>query len=327
VQIESRQLRQLVVLARSGSFAAAARRLSLTEPALLRNVQSLERELGLRLFHRRHGGIALTSAGEIVVGRAERVVDALEALSGDVLRSELERLATLRIGAGMVPRIRLLPLALARFVESQPGLKVEVNIGAVGGFLRALLREEIDVYVGDAVEASADPRFEVIRLSPEPGVWVVRDGHPLAGLATIAPDDLSAHTLAHTSLPPRWRSLLDAIAPRSWVRCDDLVTLQRVVLESGAVGLLPRAFVTGELASGVLRAIPVELPQLNAEVGVVLRLGTGAGEAIAALVDALRAVDRGSGQPSGYAPSETEQNAVPQRNRSTRGAGKVAPAG
>jgi DNA-binding transcriptional LysR family regulator len=319
VQIESRQLRQLVVLARSGSFAAAARRLSLTEPALLRNVQALERELGLRLFHRRHGGIALTSAGEIVVGRAERVVDALETLSGDVLRSELDRLATLRVGAGMVPRVRLLPLALARFLETRPGVKVEVRVDVVGGFLRALLREEIDLYVGDVVEAAADPRFEVVRLTPEPGVWVVRDGHPLASQGPLAPSALSPHALAHTTLPPRWRALLESIAPRSWIRCDDLVTLRRVVLESGAVGLLPRTFVLEELASGALRAIAVELPELRAELGVVVRLGTRRHEAIAVLVDALRAADCGD-LSQGAAPTEPGSNSVPLRNRSASGA-------
>jgi DNA-binding transcriptional LysR family regulator len=319
VQIESRQLRQLVVLARSGSFAAAARRLSLTEPALLRNVQALERELGLRLFHRRHGGIALTSAGEIVVGRAERVVDALETLSGDVLRSELDRLATLRVGAGMVPRIRLVPLALARFVESQPTVKVEVRVDTVGGFLRALLREEIDLYVGDAVEAAADPRFEIVRLTSEPGVWVVRDGHPLAARGAVAPSDLSPHALAHTSLPPRWRALLDAIAPRSWIRCDDLVTLRRVVLESNAVGLLPRSFVSAELASGALRSIPVELLELRAELGVVVRLGTRRHEAIAALVEALLAADCGD-LSQGSSPTESGSNSVPLRNRTASGA-------
>lgn len=323
MQIESRQLRQLVVLARSGSFAAAARRLSLTEPALLRNVQALERELDLRLFHRRHGGIALTSAGEIVVGRAERVVDALETLSGDVLRSELDRLATLRVGAGMVPRVRLLPLALARFVEAQPAVKIEVRVDTVGGFLRALLREEIDLYVGDAVEASADPRFEVVRLTPEPGVWLVRAGHPLDGLAAVAPSELSPYTLAHTSLPPRWRALLETIAPPSWIRCDDLVTLRRVVLAGGAVGLLPRTFVTEELASGSLRSIPVELPELTAELGVVVRLGTRNHEAIAALVDALRAADCGD-LPQGSAPAEAGSNSVPLRNRTASGAAAKA---
>jgi DNA-binding transcriptional LysR family regulator len=314
VQIESRQLRQLVVLARSGSFAAAAQRLAMTEPALLRNVQALERELGLRLFHRRHGGIELTSAGEIVVGRAVRVVDTLETLSGDVLRSELDRLATLRVGAGMVPRIRLLPLALARFVESQPNAKVEVRVDTVGGFLRALLREEIDLYVGDAVDAAADPRFEVVRLTPEPGVWIVREGHPLAGLGAVAPSELSPYTLAHTTLPPRWRALLETIAPRSWIRCDDLVTLRRVVLEGGAVGLLPRTCVTGELASGALRSIPVELPELTAEIGVVVRLGTRGHETIAALVEALRAADRGD-LSQGTEPTDTGSNSVQPRNR------------
>lgn len=322
MQIESRQLRQLVVLARSGSFAAAARRLSLTEPALLRNVQALERELGMRLFHRRHGGIALTSAGEIVVGRAERVVDALETLSGDVLRSELDRLATLRVGAGMVPRVRLLPVALARFVESKPAVKVEVRVDTVGGFLRALLREEIDLYVGDAVEASADPRFEVVRLTPEPGVWIVRDGHPLAGEGSVAASELGPYTLAHTSLPPRWRALLETIAPRSWIRCDDLVTLRRVVLEGSAVGLLPRTVVTGELASGALRSIPVELPELRAEVGVVVRLGTRSHETIAALVEALRAADRDDSSQG--PPAEAGPNSVQPRNRSASGAAAKA---
>jgi DNA-binding transcriptional LysR family regulator len=314
VQIESRQLRQLVVLARSGSFAAAARQLSLTEPALLRNVQSLERELGLRLFHRRHGGIALTSAGEIVVGRAERVVDGLESLGGDVLRNELERRATLRIGAGMVPRIRLLPVALARFVGTHPHVKIEVRVGSVGGFLRALLREEIDVYVGDVVEAAADPRFEVMRLRPEAGVWIVRDGHALAGRVTVAPEELAPHPLAHTTLPLRWRSLLEEIAPQSWIRCDDLVTLRRVVLESEAVGLLPRIFVASDLADGVLSEIPVQLPALASELGVVVRLGTGGAELLAALVGALRAADLRE-LPPGSPPTETG-SARTGRNRS-----------
>jgi DNA-binding transcriptional LysR family regulator len=293
VQIESRQLRQLVMLAKSGSFSAAARRLSLTEPALLRNVQTLERGLGLRLFQRRRGGVSLTPAGEILVGRAQKVVDGLDGLRRDVAQADTARRATLRIGAGVIPRIRVLPIALARFVRAHPRVQTEVLDGTVGGFLRALLRGEIDAFVGDFAEASADPRFEVVRLKPERAVWVCRSDHPLAARARLTFADLAAYPLALPTLPRNARSLLDAIERRAWIRCDDVVTIRKLALEDLAVGLEPVSFVVDDLASGALRELDVEGGAFSAEIGIVLRLGSRTLGPLAALVDALHAADFG----------------------------------
>jgi DNA-binding transcriptional LysR family regulator len=266
VQIESRQLRQLVMLAKSGSFSAAARRLSLTEPALLRNVQTLERGLGLRLFQRRRGGVSLTPAGEILVGRAQKVVDGLDGLRRDVAQADTARRATLRIGAGVIPRIRVLPIALARFVRAHPRVQTEVLDGTVGGFLRALLRGEIDAFVGDFAEAAR---------------------------ARLTVADLAAYPLALPTLPRNARSLLDAIERRAWIRCDDVVTIRKLALEDLAVGLEPVSFVVDDLASGALRELDVEGGAFSAEIGIVLRLGSRTLGPLAALVDALHAADFG----------------------------------
>ena len=270
MQIESRQLRQLVTLARSGSFPAAARRLSLTEPALLRNVQTLERELGLRLFHRRRGGVALTPAGEIVVGRAQLVVDGLESLRRDVAHADSVRRATMRIGAAVVPRIRLLPDAIAPRASARRSRAsdVEVLVGDAGGFLRALLREEINCFVGDCTDALADPRFEVVRLKPEPAVWVCRDGHPLAGEGRTDLAALAGYPLAVPTLPRGAQPFLDAIGPRAVVRCDDLVLLRRLVLAGETVGILPHAFAAVDVAAGTLRELTIESAAFVTEIGV-----------------------------------------------------------
>jgi DNA-binding transcriptional LysR family regulator len=309
VQIESRQLRQLVTLARSGSFPTAARRLSLTEPALLRNVQTLERELGLRLFHRRRGGVALTPAGEIVVGRAQLVVDGLESLRRDVAHADSVRRATMRIGAAVVPRIRLLPDAIARFGAAKPRVRIDVLAGDAGNFLRALLREEIDCFVGDCTDALADPRFEVLRLKPEAAVWVCRDGHPLAGEGRTDLAALAGYPLAVPTLPRGAQPFLDAIGPRAVVRCDDLVLLRRLVLAGETVGILPHAFAAADLAAGTLRELALESASFVTEIGVALRIGTRSAQPLASLVEAIRAADFGVPVPRGEPPASRPPSA------------------
>jgi DNA-binding transcriptional LysR family regulator len=326
MQIESRQLRQLVMLAKSGSFGVAARRLSLTEPALLRNVQTLERELGLRLFERRRGGVALTPAGEIIVGGAQRVVAGLESLRRDVGRAEAARRATLRVGASPIPRIRVLPIALARFAGTHSHVKVEVSTGEVGGFLRAVLREEIDLFVGDSTAALADPRFEVIRLKPERNVWVCRDDHPLAARATASFPDLAPYPLAVPTVPRAAQLLRDAVAALSWIRCDDVVTIRKLVLEGLVVGLLPVSFVVDDLAGGPLHEVAVADGEFAADVGAVVRLSTRSAEPLASLVEALRDADFGDLPAHGSlmedqlprSPSAVDEDAAATRPRRVR---------
>jgi DNA-binding transcriptional LysR family regulator len=324
MQIESRQLRQLVTLARSGSFPAAARRLSLTEPALLRNVQTLERELGLRLFHRRRGGIALTPAGEIVVGRAQLVVDGLENLRRDVVHADSVRRATMRIGAAVVPGIRLLPDAIARFGTAMPRVRIDVLVGDAGAFLRALLREEIDCFIGDCTDALADPRFEVVRLEPEPAVWVCRDGHPLAGEGLIDLAALARYPLAVPTLPRRARPLLDAIGPRAVVRCDDLVLLRRLVLAGETVGILPHAFAAADVAGGALRELAVESAAFVTEIGVALRIGTRAAQPLASLLEAIRAADLGGPVPRGEPSAPRPPSPRDPERRAERGPSRAS---
>jgi DNA-binding transcriptional LysR family regulator len=297
VRIESRQLRQLVTLARSGSFSAAARRLALTEPALLRNVQTLERELDLRLFHRRRGGIALTPAGEIVVGRAQLLVEELEGLRRALAHAETSRRASLRVAAGLLPRVRLLPLAVARFTKTRPRMRIDVRVGAATGFLQALLREEIDVFIGDPAEAVSDPRFEVLRLKPEAVAWICRPGHPLAACERVELAQLGAYPVATPTLPSRMLAVLDVIAPRSHVRCDDVLTLRQLALQDDTVALLPTSFVADDLANGTLFEIRVNAPPVVSEIAVVLRMATRAAEPIASFIEAIRFADFGENVP------------------------------
>jgi DNA-binding transcriptional LysR family regulator len=62
--MELRHLRYFAAVAAHGSFSRAAKQLHLTQPALSRQVKSLEDEIGILLIIRGQNTISLTSAGE-----------------------------------------------------------------------------------------------------------------------------------------------------------------------------------------------------------------------------------------------------------------------
>src|SRR3954469_12288553 len=120
VMLDVRRLRVLREVAASGSFSAAAEVLAFTQPAVSRQIATLEAEAGAELVERGARGIRLTAAGELLVEHAEVILDRLA-----MAEHELEALAglrggRLRVGAFPSANATLIPLALAAFDEAYP---------------------------------------------------------------------------------------------------------------------------------------------------------------------------------------------------------------
>src|SRR3954462_715095 len=77
--LDVRRLRVLREVAAQGSFSAAADALSFTQPAVARQIATLEAETGTALVERGARGIRLTAAGELLVEHAEVILDRLAA--------------------------------------------------------------------------------------------------------------------------------------------------------------------------------------------------------------------------------------------------------
>ena len=72
-----KQLESFVWVAKLGSFRATAERLNTTQPNISVRISQLEAVLGVRLFHRDSGSVALTPIGHSLLGQAERVTQLL----------------------------------------------------------------------------------------------------------------------------------------------------------------------------------------------------------------------------------------------------------
>src|SRR5262245_15258142 len=133
--LDVRRLRVLREVAAHGSFSAAADALSFTQPAVSRQIATLEAEAGAALGGRGARGIRLTAAGELLVEHAEVILDRLAAAE-----HELEALSglnggRLRVGAFPSANVTLIPRALAAFDAEYPEVclsLVEANSARCG---------------------------------------------------------------------------------------------------------------------------------------------------------------------------------------------------
>ena len=91
--ITSRDLTRVVALADHGHFGRAAKALGITQPALSRSMEDLERRLGAKVFDRGRWGLAPTEAGELIIARGRLILQQ----SRD-LQDEIDRLHGLEAG-------------------------------------------------------------------------------------------------------------------------------------------------------------------------------------------------------------------------------------
>jgi DNA-binding transcriptional LysR family regulator len=140
-------LRYFAAVAEFRNVTRAARRLHVAQPALSRQIQDLEEELGVKLLERSTRGIKLTEAGKFfadeagaVLARADEAVQAVRALARD-------EIGELRVGYAPSPTSEILPSALAAFQKAAPGVRVTLLDLGSDDLERALLDGRVHVSV------------------------------------------------------------------------------------------------------------------------------------------------------------------------------------
>jgi DNA-binding transcriptional LysR family regulator len=163
--LDVRRLRVLREVATHGSFSAAADSLNFTQPAISRQIATLEAETGQRLVERNARGIRLTPAGELLVEHADAILDRLQ-----VAEAQLEQLASLdggrlRLGAFATANATLIPLAISAFIGEYPRVELDLAEGLSRDLLARLEEGEIDVAVVADMDATT-PHADDIELEP-----------------------------------------------------------------------------------------------------------------------------------------------------------------
>jgi DNA-binding transcriptional LysR family regulator len=145
--LESRQLRLFVALAEELHFGRAADRLDLAQSALSRQLQELEKALGLRLLNRgRRAAVTLTEAGQALLAEARVALAQLDRAEATVRRAGRGEVGHLEIGFVVSAVLSgVLPQALAKFRAARPDVLVQLTSMETPRQLAALADGLLDV--------------------------------------------------------------------------------------------------------------------------------------------------------------------------------------
>jgi DNA-binding transcriptional LysR family regulator len=208
--MELKQLRYFLAVAEELHFGRAARRLFISQPALSFDIRKFERELGVALFVRTSKQVALTNAGEVLVGEARRLLLQADEAARLTVRSASGLGGRLRVGFVNSMLYRGLPQAVARFGADHPGVEIVLKEMNTQEQASALRRAQIDLGYAHWGTFPADIATETIH--SEPFLCCLPAAHPLAGHKRLALAALAAEPfiLFPRDVAPHYHDLIIA---------------------------------------------------------------------------------------------------------------------
>jgi DNA-binding transcriptional LysR family regulator len=290
--LDSRRLRVLCEVARRGSFSAAATALGYTQPAVSRQIATLEAEVGAVLVRRVPAGAVLTDAGRLLVERAETILARLEDAE-----MELKALAgleggTLRLAAFASASASVVPVAVARFRERYPAIELSISMADPEDSVPRLRAGEFDLVLshdglrdisgpGGPTGAGArvgTPGIELVPLFDDPMFVAMPAGHRLADKPALTMADFAQEPwmLATTASCPDARLFMRSchsagFEPRIAFQNDDYSAILGFVAAGVGVALIPDMVSRGARDDVLIRSLDPAPPARP--IGAVLPAG------------------------------------------------------
>jgi DNA-binding transcriptional LysR family regulator len=298
-------MRQILALEEFGSFARAAVALHMSQPALSRSVQSVERQVGNQLFVRSASGVEPTDIGRILILRARQILQLSEDLDRDIVSDRALQSGHVSVGGGPYPAQSTLSAALARFLAAYPRVTVRLVMRDWDELLRRLRGRDLELFVGETSTLHGESDIEMEAMPEHPLFFAARSGHPLAGRGAISAVDTFSYPFVSLSrISPRVlepmreaqrRSPDPAAVTRVFpaLECNALSAIKQIVLGSDAIMAATLGGIEAELERGELALLGSE-PWLHLRYGIVRLKGhplsTAAGRFREYVVEAERAL-------------------------------------
>ena len=275
--MDLRQLTALVTVAEVGSVTKAARLLHVVQPAVTRQIRTLEAEIGVPLFDRTRQGMIPTAAGEVLVERARRALHELERARTEIGPHPGEVTGIVRVGL-LESVIDVLAQPLVAAVTARyPGIELRI-LTAYSGHLQEWL-DSGDIDMSLLYNLADAPALAVVPLLREK-LWVVAP--PDAGLtpkAAISWEAVLAQPLVLPVTGHGLRALIDqarssvATQPRIAIQTNSMHLQKKLVLAGHGWTVLPAAGVAADIAAGRLSGAPLTAPEVVRSVVLGLQRG------------------------------------------------------
>lgn len=284
------QVRGFVVVAEEGSFRRAAERLRMTQPPLSRQIQKLERDIGVVLLDRTQRQVELTPAGAVFLTEARRLLALAEAAPGTARMVAGGHTGTVRIGFTATAGFGFLGGFLNRITKALPEVELALRESVSAQQFGELSSGKLDL--GLCRPPFERGEFDGVLVHRDPLVLAVPQEHRLTGSEPVPVRDLDGERfLVYAPGPARYFAelmtrVLAGVSYDVGDRLTQVHTMLALVAAGRGVALVPET--AGHLHPEGVRYLPLTGVRERAELYAVWR-GRPANPALRRVVDLLDA--------------------------------------
>ncbi|MEC3915726.1 LysR family transcriptional regulator [Nocardia sp. CDC160] len=266
------QVRGFVVVAEEGSFRRAAERLRMTQPPLSRQIQKLERDIGVQLLDRTQRQVELTPAGAVFLAEATRLLALAEAAPGAARLVAAGHTGTVRIGFTATAGFGFLGPFLNRISRALPTVELALSEAVSAQQFGELASGKLDL--GLCRPPFERTEFDGVLVHRDPLVLAVPQRHRLDGEAVTVAELEGERFLVYAPGPARYFAelmarVLSGVSHEVGDRVTQVHTMLALVAAGRGVALVPET--ASHLHPEGVRYLPLTGVRERAELYAVWR--------------------------------------------------------
>ncbi len=298
--IKVQDLRMIVALEEHGTILNAANVMGLSQPAITKRLQDLEKDLGITLFLRMSRGVEPTPYGDIIIKHAHIILNQLRSAEGEVSDLSAGLGGRLRIGIPVAASTNLVSDAIIELLEKRKNVQVTLVEDYNIRLIPLLKRGNLDMIVGRLPDKSQHDDINIEVFYKETLQFVVRQAHPLADKKKVTIDDLLNW---HWLMPPQnsmMYSHIENFFRKHQVKMPETSIYSlahsgsvRVLQSQDLIAAFPKESISGYIQEEKFKVLNMDLSEEATEIGIITRSDSFCSPAAEMFIEMIRRAGKG----------------------------------
>lgn len=271
-------------VARNLSFTKASQELFISQPAISKHVQELEKEYNVRLFERLGNKIQLTKAGQLLLDHANKILKNYQKLNYDMNALQQNTTGELRIGASTTISQYVVPEMIAAFHRQFPDVRISMLSGNSREIEYALSSDRIDIGMVEGV--IRQPQLKYTSFMDDELVAIVRSDNTQLTKESISLAELKSIPIVIREFGSGTLDVIQQALKRQGISLSDLDIemnfgttegIKHYVEKSDALGIVSIRSVNKEIYSNIFRIVEIDGMSINRKLSLVEKQGETSG--------------------------------------------------
>jgi DNA-binding transcriptional LysR family regulator len=263
----------------TGSISGSAKKMGLSQAAITLQIQSLERDLDMKVFKRDGQKIKLTEAGKNLYAQAIYYIQGIDDMFESFIKfTKDKKLNVIDIATNHAGISYILPKYIKKLKESHSAVKFKIRNLSKSECIERLIADEIDMFIYPMNSDEIPSEFEFFPIVKYQPILLTRKDHPLAKKKNIKLSDVAKYELVRIDQKlitlPAFEELLKAHKIRSTIEFEmsDWEILKKFVKADIGIAMISNIVLEGENDSDLVgRVLTDYFPEMT--YGILVKKG------------------------------------------------------